>query len=168
MSLVLHPTCPKISNFRNVGRVKSYIQAVRYQSVPYSGRLIYFFYFYENSPACHTCFWYLQITSRVFPSLNFEYCITCQLCRFRCKSAPVYVLLHFSNVFADWYFFLLTLLEFYMSFSLALEKKTPGKKASKKCFAKLSQKYPSIIKSFKGKWDFSNTYTSFGKIKWFV
>ena len=36
--------------------------------------------------------------------LNFEYWITCQLCRFRCKSPTVYFLHNFSNILADCYF----------------------------------------------------------------
>ena len=36
--------------------------------------------------------------------MNFEYWISYQLCRFRCKSATAYVLHNFSNVLADWYF----------------------------------------------------------------
>ena len=43
MSQVLHPTYPNISNFRNVRRVKSHVQAVRYQIVPHSKQSIYFF-----------------------------------------------------------------------------------------------------------------------------
>ena len=104
MSQVLHPTCRKISNFWNVGRVKSHIQAARYQIVPHSRRSIYFFSLYKNPPVCHTCFWYLQIFSRVFPWLNFECWIICQLSSFKCKSATAYILQNFPNVLADWYF----------------------------------------------------------------
>ena len=43
------------------------------------------------------------ISSNLFPCLlwlSFEYWITYQLCRFRCKSATVYILHNFSNVLA--------------------------------------------------------------------
>ena len=40
---------PKISNFRNVGQVKSHIQAARYQTVPSFRRSIYFFLAREST-----------------------------------------------------------------------------------------------------------------------
>ena len=121
-SEVPHPSCP-ISNcptFQTVG--------------------IYIFCLYENPPVCHTCFWYLQIFSRVLPWLNLDYWITCQLCQFRCKSVTIYVLHNFSSVLADWYFSWLYLNFHWLSFceffsgvffSLAKENKTPGKKWQK-------------------------------------
>ena len=54
LSQVLHPTCSKISNFRNIGQVKSHIRAARYQIVPLSRLSIYFFHLYENPPVRHT------------------------------------------------------------------------------------------------------------------
>ena len=42
MSQVLHPICPKISKFWNVGQVKFHIQAVLYQIVPHSRRSMLF------------------------------------------------------------------------------------------------------------------------------
>ena len=107
MSQDLHPTCPKISDVRNVGQVKSHIKAVRYQIVPHSRRSIYFFHLYENPPVRHTYWTCFMISSNPFSHLlwlNFEYWITCQVCRFTCKSATVYVLYNFSIVLADWYF----------------------------------------------------------------
>ena len=98
---------------------------------------VHIFCLLEDPPVCHTCFWYLQIFSGVLPWLIFEYWITCQLCRFRCKSATVYVLLHLSNVFCG-LVFLLTLLNFSLTeflwvffwciFPLDLRKKYTGKK----------------------------------------
>ena len=112
MSQVPYSTCPKISNFRNIGRVKSHFQAVRYQIVPHSRQSIYIFLL-----RVPTCLPYLfLISSNLFPWLNFEYWITCQLCRFRCKSATVYVLLHFSDVLANWYFSWLYLNFHWLSF----------------------------------------------------
>ena len=147
---------------------KSYIKAVRYQIVPYSRRLEYLFIAREP-----TCLPYLfLISSNFFPWLNFEYWITCQLCWFRCKSATVNVLLlqRFCGLG-----FLLTLLKFSLTeflwaffrciFLLDLRKKATGKKAGKKCSPKLSQKYPSIVKSFKGKCNFSNPDISFRMIR---
>ena len=84
--------------------------------------------------------WYLQIFSRVFPWLNFEYCIKYRLCWFKCKPAALYVLLHF---FYRSYglVFLLTLLEFSLteflqfffrcSFLLSLRKKMSPQTQSK-------------------------------------
>ena len=127
MSQVLHPTCPKTSNFRNVGQMKSNIQAVRYQILPNSRRSIFYI-------------WYLQIFSRVFPWLNFESCIKYRLCWFKCKPATLYVLLHF---FYRSYglVFLLTLLEFSLteflqylfrcSFLLGIRKKMSPQTQSK-------------------------------------
>ena len=69
MSQVLHSTCPKVSNFQNVGRVKSYIQAVRYQIVPHSKWLIYFFTCtrtHLSAIPAELVFWYLQIFSCVY------------------------------------------------------------------------------------------------------
>ena len=133
MSQVPYSTCPKISNFRNIGRVKSHFQAVRYQIVPHSRRSIYIFLL-----RVPTCLPYLfLISSNLFPWLNFEYWITCQLCRFRCKSATVYVLLHFSDftwIFIDW----VSASFFRCNFLLGLRKKDTRKKASKKCCPKLS------------------------------
>ena len=83
--------------------------------------------------------WYLQIFSRVFPWLNFEYWIICQLSSFKCKSATVYILHNFSNVLADLYFSRLYLSFHWLSFcelfsgvffSLAWERQ-PGKKPAK-------------------------------------
>ena len=77
----------------------------------------YIFFYLSKNPLVHRfCFWYLQIFSRVFPWVNFEYWITCQLCRFRCKSATLYVWLHFSNDLADWYFSWLYLNFHWLSF----------------------------------------------------
>ena len=167
MLQLLHPTCPKTSNSRKVGRVKSHIQPVRYQIVPHVPQTVdIFFYLHENPPVCHICFWYFQIFSHVFPWLNSEYWITCRLFRFRCESATAYAFQR-SCVLV----FLLNLLEFSLSeflrvffrciFLLGLRKKDTGKKGGKKCFSKLSQKYQSITKSFKGKCNFSNPDTSF-------
>ena len=153
MSRILHHACPKNSNFRNVGRVKSYIQAVRCQIVPYSRRLIYFFYSHENPPVCHTCFWYLQIFSCVFPWLNFEYWITCQLCWFRCKSATVYVLLlqRFCGLA-----FLLTLLKFSLTeFLWAFFRcKSHREKSRQKMFPQTQSKISVHNKVFQGKMQF--------------
>ena len=69
MSQFLHSTCPKVSNFQNIEKVKSHIQAVLHQIVPHSRWLLYFFHLYENPPVrhtCWTCFWYLQIFSCVY------------------------------------------------------------------------------------------------------
>ena len=116
MSQVLHLTRSKISKIRNVGRVKSHIRAVRYQIVPHSRPSIYFFSLYENPPVCHICFWHRQICSRIFPWLNFEYWITCQLNWFGCKSTTVDVLHNFSNGLAGWYFSWLYLNFHWLSF----------------------------------------------------
>ena len=81
MSQVLHPTCPKISNFRNVGRLKSHIQAARYQIVPHSRPSIYFCSLCENPPSAMPVFDIFR-SSRVFPWLNSECWIICQLFNF--------------------------------------------------------------------------------------
>ena len=165
MLQVLHPTCPKISNFRNVGIVKSHIQNVSYQIIPHSRQLIYLLHLYENPPACipaKPVFWYLQFFP-VYIWLNFEYWITCQLCRFRCKSATVYVLINFSNLHADWYFSWLYLNFHWLIFCgvpsrciffFALQIKTPRKKADKKCSPKLSQKISIHNLDFQGEMQF--------------
>ena len=72
MSQVLHPTYPNITNFRNVGRVKSHIQAVRYQIVPHSRQSTYFLFVWEP-----TCLPYLfLIFSNLFPCFPVtEFCI---------------------------------------------------------------------------------------------
>ena len=85
-------------------------------------------------PVCHICFGYLQIFSGVFPWLNFEYWIACQLSWFRCKSATVYILHNFPNVLVDWYFsiFYLSFYDFFpVHFSPWPKKKKPGKKPAK-------------------------------------
>ena len=64
-------------------------------------------FLYENPPVRHTYWTCFMISSNPFSHLlwlNFEYWITCQVCRFTCKSATVYVLYNFSIVLADWYF----------------------------------------------------------------
>ena len=108
MSQDLHPNCPKMSVIQNVGWVKSHIKAVRYQIVPHYRRSIYFLHLYENPPVRHTYWTCFMISSNPFSHLlwlNFKYWITCQVCRFTCKSATVYVLYNFSIVLADWYFY---------------------------------------------------------------
>ena len=99
----------------------------------------------------------------VFIWLNFEYWITCQLCRFRCKSATVYVLINFSNLHADWYFSWLYLNFHWLIFCgvpsrciffFALQIKTPRKKADKKCSPKLSQKISIHNLDFQGEMQF--------------
>ena len=71
MSQVVHLTCPKISNFRNVGRVKSHIQAVWYQIVPYSRRSIYFFFFVQE-PTCLPYLFLISLNlSPCFPVTEF-------------------------------------------------------------------------------------------------
>ena len=60
---------PKISNFRNVGQVKSHIQAVRYQTVPSSKRSIYFFpctRIHLSTIPIKAVFLYFQIFSHVY------------------------------------------------------------------------------------------------------
>ena len=111
---VLHLTCPKISNFRT--------SEASHPSCPISNCStfqtfdIYFCSLYENPTVRHTCFWYLQIFSHVFPWPNFKYWITFQLSWFGCKSATVKVLHNFSNVLADWYFSWLYLNFHWLSF----------------------------------------------------
>ena len=100
---------PKISNFRNVGQVKSHIQAARYQTVPSFRRSIYFFLARESTcpPYLLNLCLYHHTCINLFPCLlwlNSEYWITCQLSRFSCKSSTIYILHIFSNVLADWYF----------------------------------------------------------------
>ena len=96
VSQVLHPTCPNISNFRNVGQVKSNIQAVRYQILPLSRRSIYFFTYTRTRLSAIPIKPVFFISSNLFPCLlwlNFEYWL-------RCKSATAYVLHNFSNILA--------------------------------------------------------------------
>ena len=48
-----------------------------------------FFTFFHKPPVCHTYQTYFLISSNLFPRLlwlNFEYCLTCKLYHFRCKS----------------------------------------------------------------------------------
>ena len=92
-SQVLHLSCPKISNFGTDGQLKSHIQTDQYQTVPHSRQsnlLNLFFNIFKSFS--------------VFLWLNFEHCIKCKFCRFRCKSGTVYVLDNISNFLVDWYF----------------------------------------------------------------
>ena len=73
ISQVLHRTCLKISNFRNVGQVKSHIQALPYQIVPLSSR-----YIFSTCTRTHLStipiklvFWYLQIFSCLILSIGW-------------------------------------------------------------------------------------------------
>ena len=137
MSLALHLTCPKISNFRNVGRVKSHIQAVWYQIVPH-GRYIFFTCARTHLSAISVFDIFKSFPC--FPCFHFEYWITRQLCWSRCKSVAVYVSLRFSNILVDWYFswpyfnfHWLNFCEFFSGvfFALAEEKKTRQKSRQK-------------------------------------
>ena len=79
-------------------------------------------------------FWISSNLFSVFPWLNFEYWIACQLSWFRCKSATVYILHNFPNVLVDWYFsiFYLSFYDFFpVHFSPWPKKKKPGKKPAK-------------------------------------
>ena len=141
MSQVLHPTCPKISNFQMLDEWSptSKLSDIKLSHIPDDWYI--FFYLHENPPVCHTCFWNFQIFSRVFPWLNFEHV----------NFVDLGVSLRLST------------------FCFIFPKFLPtGKKAAKKCFPKLRQKYPSITKSFKGKCNFSNSDTSVRKIEWVV
>ena len=111
MSQILHPTCPTISNFRNVGQMKSKIQAVQYQIVPLSNcptiKTVDIFFSLVREPTCPLYLSCVLISSNLFPCLlwlNFEYWITCKLGWYKSKSTTAYVLHNFSNVLADWYF----------------------------------------------------------------
>ena len=162
MSRVLHPTCPKISNFWNVGRVKYHIQAVKYQIVPHSRRSIYiFFYFYETRLSALPVFDVFK-SFPVFSWLNFRYWITCQLCQFRCKSKTIYVLLHFFNDLADWCFSWLYLNYhdwvsarfFPVYFSPWPKKKRHWKKGRQKMFPRTQSKVSAYNIVLQGKMQF--------------
>ena len=112
-SYILHVQKCQTSEMLDEWSPTSKLSDIKLSHIP-DGWNIYLLH--ENLPVCHTCFWYLQIFPRVFPWLNFEYWITCHLCWFRCKLATFYVLLHFSNVFADWYFCWLYLSFHWLSF----------------------------------------------------
>ena len=98
-SQVLHLSCPKISNFGTDGQLKSHIQADQYQTVPHSrqSKPTYLSYLLN-------LFFNIFKSFSVFLWLNFEHCIKCKFCRFRCKSGTVYVLDNISNFLVDWYF----------------------------------------------------------------
>ena len=91
-TVVTGPTSYLSKNFElpNVGQVKSHIQAVRDQIVPLSRLSIYFFSL-AGEAACPPYLLNLfLISSNLFPCLlwlNFECWLTCQICRFSCKSA---------------------------------------------------------------------------------
>ena len=86
MSQVLHLSCPKISNFGTDGQLKSHIQADQYQIVPHSrqSKPTYLLYLLN-------LFFYIFKSFSVLLWVNFEHWITCEFCRFRCKSWTVYV-----------------------------------------------------------------------------
>ena len=108
--------------------------------------------------------------------LNFDYMITCQLCRLRCKSATVYVLHNFSNVlaagispdftwiFTDW----VSAVVFPCVFSHWSKNKRHLEKSLQKMFLKTQSKI-CIHRALQGKMAlFFNLDNSFRKIKWFV
>ena len=125
--------------------MKSYIQAVQYQIATHCRRSIFFTCTITHLSAIAVFDIFKSFPC--FPVTEFV-----DFGRFWSKSATVYILLHFSSVLVV---FLLTLLKFSLteflrvffqcSFLLGLRKKDTGKKASKKYFPKVSQKYLSII-----------------------
>ena len=122
-------------------RMKSYIQAIQYQIATHSRRSIFF-----TCTITHLSAIPVFDIFKSFPVFSCDW--ICWICQFWSKSANVYILLHFSSVLGV---FLLTfsLTEFLRaffqcSFLLGLRKKDTGKKAGKKCFPKVSQKYLSI------------------------
>ena len=159
MSQALHPSCPK-----NVLEPSKYWTS-KDQRSPTSKlpdmKLLQtvniLFHLHENRThlSARPIKSVFSISSYLFPCLlwlNFEDSITCQLCRFRRKSATVYVLRYFFQCSSELVFFL-TSLEFSLTeflrvfflvyFLLRPRKKTLGKSSHKKCSLKFSQKYPS-------------------------
>ena len=103
---------------------KCWTSEVPYSSHPISNyptiQTVDIFYSLVRESICPPYLWSLFFnSSNLFPCLlwlNFEYWITYQLCRLRCKSATAYVLHNFSNVLADWCFFSIHLSFHWLSF----------------------------------------------------
>ena len=124
----------------------------------------YIFHLHENPPVRHTYYTRFSISSNLFSCLllfRFDYCISCQLWRFKCKTGTVYVLHNFSNVLVDWYFSWRYLnfhwLSFWGVFSLRIlhwRKKEPHRENSpQKCFTRTLSKI-SLHIVFQGKLQF--------------